>query len=115
MDHPMKAIVGEVDIFGLRRLLPDDTDPSTLWPSDPAARPAQPTTLVWALLDEDAAEDLRAEVHAGRHREACGLLLNRAVELISLAAAAPRPRRPADMPETTLTGATTRGPNLRRI
>ncbi len=89
MTRPMKAIVGEVDSYGLRRLLPADTDPDTLLPPDPAARLARPTTLVWALLDEDAAEDLRADVRAGRHREACGLLLNRAVELITLAAAAP--------------------------
>ena len=45
-------------------------------------------TLVWALLTDDDAEDLRADVDAGRHAEACGLLLNRAVELISLGAAA---------------------------
>jgi hypothetical protein len=85
----MKAIVGEVDSYGLRRLLPDDTDPGILLGSAAAARAGRPTTLVWALLDEDAAEDLRADVRAGRHREACGLLLNRAVELISLGAAAP--------------------------
>jgi hypothetical protein len=90
-DRPMKAIVGELDSFGLRRLLPVDADPGLLLGTDTAARPARPTTLVWALLDEDAAEDLRADVRAGRHREACGLLLNRAVELISLAAVAHRP------------------------
>jgi hypothetical protein len=82
----MKAIVGEVDQSGLCRLLPDDTDPSILLSSDPVAR--RPTTLVWALLAVNDAEDLREDVRAGRHHEACGLLLNRAVELLSLGAAA---------------------------
>jgi hypothetical protein len=55
---------------------------------DERARLAPPTTLVWALLADADAEDLRTDVDAGRHAEACGLLLNRAVELISLGAAA---------------------------
>jgi hypothetical protein len=42
-----------------------------------------------SLLEKLDAEDLRAEV--GRHRAACGLHLNRAAELLSLAAAVPAP------------------------
>ena len=51
---------------------------------------AGPTTVVWALLEEDDAEAVRTEVSAGHHGDACGLLLNRAVELLSLGAIAPR-------------------------
>src|SRR5436189_264428 len=43
-------------------------------------------TVVWILLDDRDAEALRMEVDAGRHRRACGLLLNWAVELITLGA-----------------------------
>ena len=45
------------------------------------------------LLDDGDAESIRSEVAAGHHDAACGLLLNRAIELLSIAAA---------MPETTL-------------
>jgi hypothetical protein len=83
----MKAILGEVSQHGLR-LLPADVDPRSLLAAHAAGPHARPTTLLWALLADADAEDLRAEVHAGRHREACGLLLNRAVELLSLGAAA---------------------------
>jgi hypothetical protein len=52
----------------------------------PSRRPA---TVAWALLDEAAAEALREDVRAGRHREACGSLLNHALELVSLGTVAP--------------------------
>ena len=54
---------------------------------------ARPTTVAWALLDDGDAESIRSAVATGHHDAACGLLLNRAIELLSLAAA---------MPETTL-------------
>ena len=63
MTRPMKAIVGEVDQTGLLRLLPADTDPSILLGLDPVGRHL--TTLVWALLDDADAEDLREDVRAG--------------------------------------------------
>ena len=49
--------------------------------------------MAWTLLNDGDAESIRSEVAAGHHDVACGLLLNRAIELLSLAAA---------MPETTL-------------
>ena len=86
----MRAFVAEVDHAGLRRFIPED-----LIPPDElgllARRPARPTMLVWALLDDADAEDLRADLDAGRHGEACGLLLNRATELLPIAAAVPAP------------------------
>jgi hypothetical protein len=41
-------------------------------------------TAVWVLLDDEDAEAIRADLTAGHHRDACNLLLNRAVELRSL-------------------------------
>jgi hypothetical protein len=87
-DRPMRAFVCELDHHGLRRLLPEDLLPAEelrRLARNPAPRPA---AVVWVLLEDRDAEDLRAEIAAGRHREAGNLLLNRAVELLSLAAAA---------------------------
>ena len=56
---------------------------------------ARPTTVAWALLDDGDAESIRSEVAAGHHDAACGLLLNRAIELLSLAAALPETTLPA--------------------
>ena len=77
------------DHSGLRRLVPEEAIPADVlgryaWGPFP-----RPTTVVWALLDPGDAETIRTELGAGRHRDACGLLLNRAVELLPLAAAAP--------------------------
>ena len=92
-DRAMKAFVCELDTSGLRRLLPED-----LLPVEELGRLARgsarrPAALVWVLLDEPDAEDLRAEFDAGRHHDAGGLLLNRAVELLSLGAAMPASTR----------------------
>lgn len=84
----MRAFVCEVDSSGLRRLLPED-----LIPRDELRRlarrlPRRSSTLFWTLLTDVDADDLRADIGAGRHAEACGLLLNRAVELVFLRAVA---------------------------
>jgi hypothetical protein len=91
----MRAFVCEVDHHGLRRLLPED-----LLPAEELRRLARdssrrPAAVVRALLDETDAEDLRAEVAAGRYGDACGTLLNRAVELLPLASVMPAPARSA--------------------
>lgn len=83
----MRTFLCEIDHTGLRRFFPED-----LIPADELRRLVRdlahcPTVLFWSLLAEDDAEDLRADVEAGRHAEACGLLLNRAVEILSLGAA----------------------------
>ncbi len=89
MVGPMRAFVCQVDHYGLRRFLPEDLLPAE--ELDRLARFAsrRPTTLAWALLDEDAAEDVHKQLRAGRCREACGALLNRAARLVSLHAVAP--------------------------
>lgn len=83
-DRTMRAFLCEVNHAGLRRLLPEEEAPLDVRSRPGRVWPARPTALVWALLAEPDAEDLRADVEAGRHAEACGLLLNRALELIAL-------------------------------
>jgi len=38
-------------------------------------------TAVWAVLDDEDAQAVREELAAGRQRDACGVLLDRAVEV----------------------------------
>lgn len=85
----MKAFLGEIDQDGLRRFVPE-----ALVPRDDHGRLAwrcsrRPTTLVWALLGDQNAAAVRAEVGAGRYQRACGVLLNVAAELIPIASVTP--------------------------
>jgi hypothetical protein len=89
----MRAFVCEIDHHGLRWLLPEDLLPTEELARIPSHRPA---TVAWALLDESAAEALLEDVRAGRHREACGSLINHALDLVSLGTVAP------DMPPCRL-------------
>src|SRR3954471_4086994 len=81
-DGTMKAFVGEVDQGGLRRFLPEDAIPRDELRRLARGPAPRSRTAVWIRLDDRNAEDVRIEVTAGRHRAACGLLLNAAVELI---------------------------------
>lgn len=76
----MRAFFCELDPSGLRRFIPEEFahEPAPLAPD------RGPVVSLRALLDDDDAEALRADVHAGRGSEACGLLLNRALELTRL-------------------------------
>lgn len=92
----MKAYLGLVDDSGLRRLLPDGILP---WEPRAASAPARlAPVMVWAVLDDAAAETIRAELASRRHREAWTWLLNLAVDLIPVESPGfPRPG-PADRP-----------------
>src|SRR4051794_16390611 len=77
----MRAYLTQVTHSDLRRFVPEDLIPEDLlhrlireW-SSPA------TIVLGAVLDDEDAEAVREELAAGRHREACGLLLDRAVEV----------------------------------
>ena len=94
-DRTMRAFLCEVDATGLRRFLPEDVLAGDGVSRYARGRFARPTTLARALLDNGDAESIRSAVAAGRHEAACGLLLNRAIELLSLAAALPETRLPA--------------------
>jgi hypothetical protein len=84
----MRAFVCEVDHTGLRRLVPEDLLAGDDLGSYLRRWFPRPTTVAWALLSDEDAEAVRADLGDGRRGDACGLLLNRAVELISLGAAA---------------------------
>src|SRR5262249_12881677 len=86
--HPPTS-ASDLDHHGPRRLLPEDLLPAE--EVDRLARGPYPgsSAVVWALLEETDAEALRAEIAAGRRHDACGLLLNRAVELLTVAVGLP--------------------------
>ena len=90
----MGAFISEVDETGLRRLIPEDVFAGDVARCYTRHRYARPTTVDWTLLDDGDAESMCSEVAAGRHGAACGLLLNRAIELLPIAAAMPETTRP---------------------
>jgi hypothetical protein len=94
-DRAMRAFLCEVDATGLRRILPEDVLAGDEVRRYARGRFARPTTVTWALLDDGDAESIRSEVAIGHHDAACGLLLNRAIELLSIAAALPETTLPA--------------------
>jgi len=73
--------------------------PKTCWRATVCVAPrdtgSRPTTVAWTLLADGDAESIGSEVAAGHPEAACGLLLNRAIELLSLAAALPETTLPA--------------------
>ena len=75
---------------------------------------ARPTTVAWTLLEDGDAESIRSAVATGHHDVACGLLLNRAIELLSIAAAMPETTLPADSPTSCSSGLLTCHENRRR-
>ena len=91
----MRAFICEVDETGLRRLVSEDVLAGDVARCYTRHRFERPTTVAWTLLDDGDAESIRSEVAAGHHSAACGLLLNRAIELLPIAAAMPETTRPA--------------------
>jgi hypothetical protein len=90
----MRAFVAEIDPSGIRWLVPEDLIPQGELGRLARGRSSRPTTVVWVLLDDLDVGPVRTEVIAGRYRNACGLVLNYAVEIIPLTAALPEPARP---------------------
>ena len=85
----MRAYAGTVDHSGLRWFLPEEVIPRELLQHAVRAGWTHSATAVWALLADEDAEAIRADLCAGRHGDACNLLLNRAVELLSLLSVLP--------------------------
>jgi hypothetical protein len=79
----MRAYAGTVDHQGLRWFLPEEVIPRDLLRHSVRAGWTGSTTAVWALVADDDAEAIRADLSAGRYGDACNLILNRAVELLS--------------------------------
>jgi hypothetical protein len=69
--------------------LPEEVIPRDLLRHSVVAGMSRSTTAVWALVADEDAEAIRAHLIAGRHGDACNLLLNRAVELLSLLSVLP--------------------------
>src|SRR5262249_25658308 len=88
-DRPMRAFICEVKHPGLRRLLPADLVPANELDGLTRGPSRTPAAVVRALLEEPDADDLRTEVTAGRHHDACGLLLNRAIALMTISVSLP--------------------------
>ena len=85
----MRAYAGAVDQRGLHWFLPEEVLPRDLLRHSVVAGLTRSTTAIWALVADEDAEAIRADLSAGRHRDACNLLLNRAVELLTLLSGAP--------------------------
>jgi hypothetical protein len=80
----MRAYVGLIGHSGLQRFIAEDAVPSALL-QELVREWASPTmTTVGTVVDEVDAEEIRRELAADRQDIACNLLLNRAVELITL-------------------------------
>jgi hypothetical protein len=77
----MRAYVAQVAESELRQFVSEDALPEDLL-SDLIREWSLPAmTTVWAVLDDDAAEAVREELAAGRRRDACGVLFDRAIEV----------------------------------
>ena len=85
----MRAYAAAVDQMGLRWFLPEEVIPRELLRHSVGSGLSRSTTAVWALVADEDAEAIRADLNAGRHHDACNVLLNRAVELLSLPSVLP--------------------------
>ena len=85
----MKAYVGAVDHQGLRWFVPEDVIPRDLLPHLVRGWLTRSITAVWVLVNDEDAEAIRADLSTGNSGPACGLLLNRAVELLPLVSVTP--------------------------
>jgi hypothetical protein len=77
----MRAYIAQVDQCELRQILAEDALPEETVGQLLQEWSLPPTMSLWAVLPEEAAEAVREELAAGRPRDACGLLLDRAVEV----------------------------------
>ena len=81
-DAFMRAYVAQLNADSeLREFVPEDALPNEVL-SDLLREWSLPATAtVWAVLGDEDAEAVREELAAGRQRDACGVLLDRAVEV----------------------------------
>src|SRR4051812_47376755 len=77
----MRAYVAQVTQSELRRFVPEDALPGDILRHLIAEWTSPVTAAIRAVLGEEDAEAVREELAADRHREACGVLLDRAVEV----------------------------------
>jgi hypothetical protein len=77
----MRAYVAQVAESELRQFVAEDALPEDVLADLIREWSLPERTAVWAVLDDDAAQVVREELAAGRQRDACGVLLDRAVEV----------------------------------
>jgi hypothetical protein len=77
----MRAYLAQVTRSELRRFVSEDLIPEDLLRRLTREWSSPATIVLGAVLDEEDAEAVREELAAGRHRQACGLFLDRAVEV----------------------------------
>ena len=77
----MRAYLAQVTHSELRRFVPEDLIPEDLLRQLVREWSSPATIVLGAVLDDEDAEAVREELAAGRHGEACGVLIDRAVEV----------------------------------
>jgi hypothetical protein len=77
----MKAYVAQVAESELRQFVAEDAVPEDILAQLIREWSLPAMTAVWAVLGDEDAEAVREELAAGRRRDACGVLLDRAVEV----------------------------------
>jgi hypothetical protein len=87
----MRAYVAQVAESELRQFVPEDALPEDLLAQLVREWSLPAMATVWAVLDDDGAEAVREELAAGRQREACSVLLDRAVEVRSIVSSVSSP------------------------
>ncbi len=77
----MKAYVALLAQAELRQFMSEDALPTDILADLLREWSLPETATVWAVLGDEDAEAVREELAAGRQRDACGILLDRAVEV----------------------------------
>lgn len=77
----MRAYVAQVDQCELRQIVAEDALPEEIVGQLLREWSLPPAKSLWAVLPEEVAEAVREELAAGRPRDACGLLLDCALEI----------------------------------
>ena len=91
----MRAYVGCIDLYGLRRFLSEDAVSRDVLQQLVREWTSRTTTVVWAVITEDNADAIQRELMDDGRWTACNLLLNRAVELLPLVSdSSPREEAP---------------------
>jgi hypothetical protein len=78
----MRAYVGCIDRYGLRRFLLEDAVPRNMLRQLILEWSSRTTTVVWAVVADDSAEAIRRELVRHSYWIASNLLMNRAAELL---------------------------------
>jgi hypothetical protein len=90
-DPSMRAYVAQVAESELRHFMSEDALPDDVLADLIREWSVPERAALWAVLDDEGAEAVRGELAAGRRRDACGVLLDRAVEIRPIVPDTPGP------------------------